>query len=238
MLTKLQATFRDLGAVNALLYGTDRFVRMVPNDMRVYRYTLVAQRVSDLPSLPSHRGKSIEVYEISAVDPLLSGLSADLSEDVLRFRKKQNSVCLAAFTKNIIIGCVWLCFGTYCEDEVRCRFSPLSDEGASWDFGLYIRPEYRNSVAFSKIWQAVKEYLQKRGVGWSISRISAFNPHSINSHARAGAILLGNVTYFCAGPYQLTISRLRPFWHLSQDADCMPHFYLKPPGEYQKKYSL
>ena len=231
MLTKILATFRELGTVSTVLYGTDRLIRMVSNNKRVYRYALVAQRVSDLPTLPSHRGKSIEVCEISGVDPLLSDLSEDLREEVLCFRKKQNAVCLAAFTQNTIIGCVWLCFGTYYEDEVRCRFSLVCDEGASWDFGLYIRPEYRNSVAFVKIWHAVKEYLQERRVCWSISRISAFNPHSIRSHARAGATSLGNVTFFCADPYQLTISRLPPYWHCSQDADSMPHFYLSASGE-------
>ena len=229
MLTKLPAAFRDLGTVNTLFYGADRSLQTVFRDMRVYRYALVAQRVADLPTLPSHRGKSIEVYEISPIDPVLSDLSTDLSEDVLRFRNKQNAVCLAAFTRDLIIGCVWLCFGTYFEDEVRCCFSPVSEDGASWDFGLYIRPEYRNGVAFSKIWHAVKEYLQKRCVSWSISRISAFNPHSIKSHARAGAISLGNVTFFCAGSYQLTISGLHPFWHFSKNHNSIPKFYLSAP---------
>lgn len=230
MLRKIVANFRDLGAANAFYYGIDRFLRMFSSDMRVYRFTLFALRLSDLPALPPHRGKSIEVHEISAVDPVLSDLSTELSEHVLRFRNDQSAICLAAFTREKIIGCVWLCFGTYYEDEVRCRFSPFSHEGASWDLGLYIRPEYRNTVAFSKIWHVVGEYLRLRGVHWSLCRISAFNPQSMKSHARTGAIPIGNVTFFCAGSYQLTVSRLRPFFHFSSNTDSFPHFYLSPPG--------
>jgi hypothetical protein len=238
MLTKLVANFRDLGATNVLYYGMDRFLRMFSSDIRVYRFTLFALRVSDVPALPPHRGKSIDVHEVSSMDPVLVDLATDLSEDVLRFRNEQNAICFAAFAKGEVIGCIWVCFGTYYEDEVRCRFSPLSTQGACWDFGLYIKPEYRNSVAFAKMWNAVKQYLQTRGVCWSMSRISAFNPRSIKSHARAGAVSLGDVTFFCAGPYQLTVSRLRPFWHFSQDTDSIPHFCLEPPGENESKYSL
>jgi hypothetical protein len=48
-----------------------------------------------------------------------------------------------------------------------------------------------------------------------MSRISAFNIGSLSSHERLGAREIGRVAFVIVGPLQVTLSNLRPRFHVS-----------------------
>src|SRR3546814_8885793 len=49
----------------------------------------------------------------------------------------------------------------------------------------------RSGPAFGRLWDEANAFLRQQGVACSWSRISAFNPASLASHARLGARIAG-----------------------------------------------
>lgn len=153
------------------------------------------------------------IRQVDAKDPVL--LSLPLEQRVLAYRAEQGAICFGAFKEGQIIGCLWLCLASYEEDEVRCRYQPAPPDKTSWDFDVYLRPEHRSGLGFARLWDEANDFLRRRGVAVSWSRISAFNPSSIASHARLGAKVVGNATFLQLGPCQLMMASMPPYVHLS-----------------------
>lgn len=227
MLGKLHTLARDLGVLNAALYAISRLLERSGGLLHLYRYELVAQPVPREPLLGPRRGRSVEVRPVAAGDPALAALPLDAN--VLRFRYDQGALCLGAFRAGEMIGCLWLSLGPYHEDEVRCTFEPQPPGRASWDFDVYIRPDLRHGLAFARLWDAANAYLRARGVKWSFSRISAFNPHSLASHGRLGARRIGVVTFLVLGPWQLFMAARPPYLHVSAGPGSVPRIPLYAP---------
>lgn len=181
--------------------------------MSLHRYLFVAQPVPEQAVLPPRRGRSITVRRVDAEDPVL--LSLPLDRAVLSYRAGQEAICFGAFKNDEIIGCLWLCLSSYEEDEVRCRYLPLPPRKASWDFDVYVKPEHRSGLGFARLWDEAHAFLRDRGVVCSWSRISAFNPGSLSSHARLGAEVVGRATFFRFGSCQLMVASMPPYRHLS-----------------------
>jgi hypothetical protein len=116
--------------------------------------------------------------------------------------------------------------GPYLEDEVRCRFVPLPEGRAAWDFDVYVDPQQRHGTVFLRLWDEANRFLAARGVRWSLSRISAFNSGSIRSHGRMGAKRIGAVTFLSLGRWQLAVASLAPRFHVSARTELMPTYAL------------
>lgn len=219
---------QELGPAGAFCYLLYRAGARTGGVFAVHRYLLVAQPVPEAPLLPDRRGKSIVVRQLDPQDPLLLTLPLDAA--VLAYRASQGAICFGAFKDQAIIGCLWLCLSTYNEDEVRCRYSLSPSDRVSWDFDVYLLPEHRSGLGFARLWDEANAYLRERGIAFSWSRISAFNPTSLTSHARLGARVAGRATFLRLGRCQVMLASLPPRWHLSFRQADRPSITLRKPA--------
>ena len=217
--------YRRLGALNGSLLLLHRLLARVSGGRaRLHRYYFMAQPVATKPWLPGRRGASIEVREVTPSDALVRDFPRPAWAAPFRF--EQGAVCLAALSNGACVGFLWMRLGPYREDEVRCRYVPQPEGEAAWDFDLYIHPAHRKGLVFLRLWDEANRYLAARGVRWSLSRVSAFSPGSLNSHARMGAYRLGSALFLCAGPLQICASSVRPRLSVSRHPDAVPSFTL------------
>ncbi|HEY8351300.1 MAG TPA: hypothetical protein VIK87_02045, partial [Sphingomonadales bacterium] len=101
------------------------------------------------------------------------------------------------------------------------------EQETAWDFDVYVAPEHRMGRTFARLWAAANEYLRARGVRWSLSRISGYNPASFNSHKRLGARVIGRASFLRIGNWQLMWSNRAPYLHLSRKAQ--PRLRVRAP---------
>jgi hypothetical protein len=224
LIGKLKNPVRELGLVGALYYVAQRLCAKSGGLASLHRYLFVAQPVPDKALLPPQRGRSIMIRQLAAKDPVL--LSLPLDDKVLSYRAGQGAVCFGAFKKGEIIGCLWLCLSSYEEDEVRCRYHLMPPEQSAWDFDVYLKPEHRGGLGFARLWDEVSDFLRRRDVVYSWSRISAFSSSSLASHARLGAKVVGKATFLRLGGYQLMFASLPPYFHLSLGRSSLPSIQL------------
>jgi hypothetical protein len=221
---KVKNLVRELGPVGALCYVGYRLCAKSGGLAALHRYLFVAQPIPGNALLPHQRGRSIVVRQVGARDPVL--LSLPLDDRVLSYRAKQGAVCFGAFKEGEIIGCLWLCLSPYEEDEVRCRYHPMPPQASAWDFDVFIKPEHRSGLGFARLWDEANDFLRRRGVAFSWSRISAFNPGSLASHARLGAKIVGSATFLRLGRWQLMVASVPPYFHLSTRPSDVPSIQL------------
>ena len=203
MWASLKLTARQLGVADALLYYLSQAMRRLSGQRaRIVRYHIVAQPVRAVAVARPAAG-SAAVRQLLAGDPALAALPR--APAVLEARFANGDVCLAIFAKGTLAGFLWLAFGGYEEDEVRCRYQ-LPDPHLGWDYDVHIEPAYRMSRSLARLWDAANERLAARGVRWSLSRISAFNPASLAAHARLGARPMQSITFVCLGPLELAVA--------------------------------
>jgi uncharacterized membrane protein YdjX (TVP38/TMEM64 family) len=225
---KFFSTAAEIGYLNAVLYGLNKIFDVLGEFAQIYRYILVSQPIPNYPLLPHRRGQSIDIKLITSMDKAL--LDLPLTYDVLNFRFEQGAVCFGAFKNGSIIGCLWLCMDRYNEDEIRCRFIPRPTGQVCWDFDVYVVPEHRSGIAFARLWDVANGYLRKRGIRWSMSRISAFNIASLAAHERLGSVRIGGATFIRLLGWQIMMSSLRPFFHLSLGPTMIPDLPLHDGG--------
>jgi hypothetical protein len=210
---------RALGFGNSLVYGVSRALAKSGLPVELSLDHLVAQRIAASPLLPPRRGTSIEVREISADDPALAAMPL---EDAERdHRRRIGAMGFGAFLRGEMIGYLWFSLTYYDERQMRLRFVPHPQGTASWDFDIYLLPEHRAGFGFLRLWDVANEALRARGIRWTVSRINAFNPVSIASHKRLGAVMLRKVTTLRIGrwwfhvatrPLTLRFSDARGSW--------------------------
>ncbi len=229
MISKIKANVRELGWINAFLYGLDRGFRRFAPALSIYRYYFVAQPVPDAALLAPGRGATIAVRQLVEHDPALQALPVE--ERVVAARYRHDAICFGAFRGETVIGCLWLCFDRYVEDEVASVFMPRPSDRAAWDFDLWIDPKYRIGFAFARLWDSAYAYLRERGYRWTVSRISAFNAVSLNSHAKLGAVRVGSLFVLRAGRAQFSLSSVRPFVSVCVRMRNMPEYRIVVPGD-------
>jgi hypothetical protein len=229
VIAKLHRAAREMGLGNALLYGLDQGCQAVGLPCRIRRYLLVAQPIPDRAHLPAGRGQKIVVRPLDPQDPAFAGLPLDAA--VIRYRFAQNAVCLGAFKGDAVVGCAWLAFDGYDEDEVRSRFVPEPAAETAWDFDVYVAPTERVGIALMRLWDEANAFLRQRGVRWSMSRISAFNRASVASHRRLGAKPLASAIYLTLGPIQASFISVAPYVHLSCGKGSVPVIRLRAPKD-------
>jgi hypothetical protein len=216
-----------MGWRDGCLYACARLLGGVSGArVRIQKYYLVAQPVAADPWLAPHRGRGVQVRLVAQDDPVVERFPRPAWAAPYRFG--QGAVCLGAFRGEALVGFLWLTLGPYLEDEVRCRFVPLPEGKAAWDFDVYVEPEQRYGIVFLRLWDEANRFLAARGVRWSLSRISAFNSGSMHAHARMGAKPIGAVTFLTLGGWQIATASVAPRFHVSTRSDNLPTYALNP----------
>jgi len=223
---RLNKLVQELGYFNGAFYLINRLATKLKLTHFLTKYYLVAQPLGMQAFLPKGRGKNLAVIELpSDLQPHPCPRPATVIAD----RYQQGAVCLAAYKANEFAGCLWYLKHQYREDEVRCVYK-LGSEHAVWDFDVYVEPKFRLSPVFLKLWDSASEKLSNDGVGWSFSRISAFNTQSLSSQKRMGALVVGWAVFMRLGFMQLAVASLYPYFHISLSENKFPSFTLQLPN--------
>lgn len=226
----LREIFTGFGWKDGSLYLLSRSLNRARRNWNLYKYYLVAQPVSQVSLLAPTRGKNLIVRRIEQDDPLVAQM--DRPPEVITMRYRQGSVCLGALKGDELAGFLWLHFGPFSEDEVRCHFVPDPQTECAWDFDVYVAPKYRFSYAFARLWDEANMLLRERDIRWTMSRISAFNKASLASHAKLGIQVVGSAVYIALGNIQLTFATQKPWLHLSLARDTAPKLRVPAPDRH------
>lgn len=182
--------------------------RLTAGYCRLVRYIVVAQPVPSTPLRSARQNETVQVRQLHHDESSL--LSFPRQPQVFANRFAQGATVYGAFDGDKPVGFIWFTRSTYHEDEVHCAFRSVPEEETAWDFDVYVMPSYRFTSVFAKLWDAACAHMREAGVHWTMSRISAFNAHSIAAHRRLGAIKRGVLNFLCIGPVQLYIGTLPP----------------------------
>ena len=208
MPTHFLHTVSELGFVNAAWYALARALGCL--GLHMWRYQFVAQRVA-ATALRSVPGKLV-MQPVSSPADLPTPYPRPPEIAAARFR--QGGCSIAAWKDGDLAAILWYQFGAYDEDEVRVRYC-LPSPRSCWDYDVFVQPKMRLGTAFCRLWDEAHRQMHARGIEWTCSRISAFNPGSLRAHLRLGAVHLGSATFLAAGRYQLMIASRRPYIHFS-----------------------
>jgi len=222
----LREVFRQLGISNGILYLVHRALHSVSGGRaRLVRYYLVAQPVPSVQKNKARPSSVSSVREVMSSDAVVEHFPRPPA--VVSQRFASDSVCYVAEVRGRFAGFLWLAFGGYDEDEVRCRYEFHDPAKSVWDYDVYVEPQFRLGRTFVRLWEAANQRLSDDGVQWSFSRISAFNAGSLAAHRRMGMDILFSVNFLCLGPVQLTVAATRPFLHLGWSEKSRPVFSLR-----------
>ncbi len=228
MLKPFKSAVSSLGYTNGLLYLLGRSMQALSGG-RFYliRYYLVAQPVPQ-PFVPVCRSsENDKVLEVKAQDPIAKDFPRP--DSVIQARFEKNHVCLVATNKNMFSGFLWFARGSYDEDEVHCRFVLAAPNTTAWDFDVHVEPRFRLGRTFARLWDAANERYASMGIKWSISRISAFNQQSLQSHGRMGLQFLHTLTFLCLGPLQIGLLSCAPYLNICWNESNRPSVLIEPP---------
>lgn len=213
MLKRITSPMTEFGWFAGLLYVVDRLLQRISPSLRLYSYELLVQPIPEAPLLPGKLAAIYEFRQISKGDPEIALMPA--RPEIKESRFKQNAVCLGAFKKAKLVGYLWLSFGTYEEDEVRCTFVLPNDGQSVFDFDLYVMPEHRMGLAFAGVWDGASQYLRTRGVKVSYSRMTRVNVASRRAHQRLGTRRIGQMFVLKLWTVECTVATVAPYLHLS-----------------------
>jgi hypothetical protein len=194
----------------------------------LYIYYFVVQPVPAQPLSMRPKVSRTRVYQASPEDDIIRKFPRPA--DVVARRFADGAVCFVAENAGNLVGFIWIRLDRYDEDEVRCEYllDPIGE--LAWDFDAYVAPEFRMSRAFVQLWEAANEFLRRHGYLWTASRISAFNPTSLASHKRFGAVHRHTALFLVVGPVQLALLSLRPFVHIGAGRTSRPAVTLRAPS--------
>jgi hypothetical protein len=217
MFTHYLHTIAELGAGNAAWYAAARVMQRL--GCRMCRYQFVAQRVE--PAGMRRAPGKLVMRTVDTLSEIPAGYPRPRA--VVAARLRQGGRSIAAWKGDELAGILWYQFGAYQEDEVRARYY-LASPRACWDYDVFIQPNMRLGTAFCRLWEEANRRMHARGVQWTCSRISAFNPASLRAHRRLGAVVLGSATFISRGRWQLMFASRAPYFHFSADGASWPTF--------------
>jgi hypothetical protein len=177
----------------AVIYRCNRILSKWPG-LRLNRYIFTYQPLATLPA--PLRAYPAQLF--TADTPDLAALWPDPAVRAYRFA--QGARCLVVRSGDRLAGGIWFTDGCYAEDEVRAAY--CFDTMTSWDFGLFIHPDFRHTRAFAALWGAAKTDLQARGRRGTLSRIADYLAPSLLAHKRMGAKYVGHATFLACGSRQ------------------------------------
>jgi hypothetical protein len=217
------------GLGNGALYAVSRALeRLTRGRGRLFKYYFVAQPVPESPQATQRTGQ-IKLYRASGTEKIIASFPRPAKIIARRFA--DGAACFVAERDGVLLGFIWVKLDRYEEDEVRCDYLLDSARGVAWDFDAWVAPEFRMTRAFRHLWEAANDYLRQRGCRWSVSRISAFNPVSLSSHRRLGAVHLFTGLFLALGSVQLALFSRRPYFHFSVGAGSRPRLAFGPPQQ-------
>jgi hypothetical protein len=188
-----------MGGCNGSLYVLGRLLSRVSGGRwRLVKYEVVAQPIGGQPPMRPDAGTTLTW--VDAADPLCAAFPRRPAVIARRFAA--GGRCLVAQVKGQFAGFLWIQNDQYEEDEVRCTYRLGDPARAVWDFDVYVAPRYRLGRTLARLWNAADQTLAAEGVGWSLSRISSFNPESLSAHARLGTVTVARLFFLCAGRRQ------------------------------------
>lgn len=224
-LEKIRSTFHAFGALDGLLYLAHRALTRITGERAAIRkYYLVAQPV---PARATASTRSNPVRILSADDLLREAFPRP--QHVIAKRFRDGNLCFGTEIAGRFAGFLWIAHKSYDEDEVRCLYELADPESSVWDYDVYVEPQFRLGRTFARLWDAAHAHLAAEGVRWTFSRISGFNPVSLQVHMKLGIQRLFSVTFVQAGIVQFTFSGARPYFHLSLSPQSRPILRLSPP---------
>jgi hypothetical protein len=225
--SRVTKTFDELGGVDASLYYVDRLLSGLSGGRaRLIRYYLVAQPIHPAPACRPSAKQAVALLD--PADPLVA--SFPRPPEVIAKRFTDGAKCFLARSGEVFAGFLWLAENAYDEDEVRCRYELTDPALCVWDYDVHVEPAYRIGRTFARLWDAANAHLAARGVRWSVSRISAFNPGSLAAHGRLGIRTLSSATFLCLGPLQLSVLGAAPYLHASMSEASRPTLRLAAPA--------
>lgn len=227
LIAPLRETFRRLPPLDAMLYLTGRALAAATfGHCRLVKYYFMAQPIAPGGAGADRRG-AIAVRIVAPDDPVVKRFPRP--PQIIARRFAAGAQAFVAEIHGRFAGFLWLQQWSYDEDEVRCRYVPWPPQHTVWDFDVHVEPEFRMGRAFSKLWDAANRHLRERGVRWSMSRISAFNPESLRAHARLGSAPIGSAVFVTLGPWQAAWLSEKPFIHVALSAAAHPTIRLVAP---------
>ena len=228
MLDNLRSIFKQMGVANGTLYLVSRVLeRATGGRVRLVRYCLVAQRVGVASAKPMRPDANTQLRAVPEGDPWVARFPRP--PHILAARYAAGATCTMALVKGEFAGFIWLQRGRYEEDELRSSYVLMDPARSVWDYDVYVEPRYRIGRTMGRLWQHVDAELAAQGVRWSFSRISAFNPASLSSHAKLGTVPCGSVVYLMVGPWQFSFMGQWPWVHASFGPRSAPTVKLRPP---------
>lgn len=226
MLQRLTGPFREFGPLAGLLYVASRLLQALSPRTNLYVYDLMAQPIPGSSNLPGRSGTMLEIRTIQMHAAEIDQMP--IRPDIKESRFAQGSVCLGAFRSGVLIGYLWLSFGAYDEDEVRCTYLPSPPGQSAFDYDLYIFPRYRMGRGFAGIWDGVNGYLRDRGIAFTFSRITRFNLQSRRAHAHLGARRIGSAVFLKLWRVEFMVATIAPFFNVSADETSRVRLRLSP----------
>ncbi|MGB5744208.1 MAG: N-acetyltransferase, partial [Sedimenticolaceae bacterium] len=158
--------FRKLGALNGSLLLADRLLGgLSGNQARIIRYYLAAQPVPSVSSDALRPTASSPVRRIHKEDPIVADFPRPAA--VIAGRFAAGARCYVAEVRGRFAGYLWLAFGGYDEDEVRCRYEFAEPGICSWDDDVYVEPAFRLGRTFARLWSVANRDLAMEGFRWS-----------------------------------------------------------------------
>jgi len=228
MVSSLRETRRRMGGPNAVLYVLGRLLARASADrIRLIKYLIVAQPIGAAQLAAMRPDPNVVVALTPRDSELVDAFPRPIG--VVRRRFDSGALCFSALVKNTFAGYIWLRHDAYEEDEVRCTFVLDDPSRSVWDFDVYVEPKYRIGRTMARLWSAVDHYLGERGIAWSFSRISAFNPDSLAAHTRLGIVPCHSAVFVVMGSWQLAFLPQRPYVHLSTSERQRPSLRLRLP---------
>lgn len=226
MLALLTAAIKELGWTGTLVHSINRLAaKLGMRQACLVKYLITRQEVVALGEQTLGRVRGIEVRELLCDDPLCQQLGRP--NEVIQARFAQGGHCYAAFRKGELAGFMWLNFGQYQEDEVRCTFILSPAEESAWDYDVFVFPQHRLSFTFLRLWEHANEAMAVRGVKTCYSRIAYYNVASLASHGKLGSHVIGSVYFLRLGRMQLSWSlNFRPHIAFSADAGAFPQLLI------------
>lgn len=216
------------GAWARWLYRVHRGLQVISGGRAsLHVYLLCAQPVPRTAPATMRDDPNTHIALVAADDALVAAFPRPA--EVLRQRFANGARCYAATVKQQFAGYIWLAQGHYDEDEVRCRYEMPAAPASVWDFDVYVDPRFRLSRVMSRLWLAVNQALVAQDVRWSFSRISLYNPASVQTHERLGARRVGVAAFLLLGPVQVTLQSGRPYVHAGISVRSVPTIRLRSP---------
>lgn len=213
MLRRVLGPFKEFGFWAGALYAADRALRSLSPRLGLYVYELMVQPISGKPLLPPNLAKNLHFAEISRGDPAVALMPA--REEIKAQRFDQGARCLGVYRKDKLIGYLWMSFGRYEEDEVRCTYELTAAGQSVFDFDLYVLPEHRMGIGFMAIWHGANQFLRERGILYTFSRLTRFNVASRRSHAHLGWKKVGQAVFLQLWLLELMVSSVAPYFALT-----------------------